>query len=614
MTRLRTLLLAAAATAAATLAAAPAAAQTEPVPPVRLNQLGLLPYGPKRAIVPNAATAPLPWRLTDLAGRTVAQGMTQVHGNDPASGEHVHVVHFGAYEGSGEGYRLHVGDAASRAFRIAGDLYERLPFDAFAYFYHNRSGIPIEARYVGARWARPAGHERERVTCYSGADEQGVRWPGCRYTLDASKGWYDAGDHGKYVVNGGISLWTLLNTYERQRVLGRPELFGDGSASIPEAGNGVPDILDEARWQMEFMLGMQVPERTRLRVPVGVRRAAPQLDFTEIDASGMAHHKLADETWTGLPLAPHEDDRRRFLYPPSTAATLNLAATAAQCARLWRGIDDAFAARCLTAAERAFAAARRNPEVWALSNFTGSGGYGDSDVSDEFYWAAAELYATTGRAEYEEALRASPHFSVMEASEPGWPRVASLGTITLALAPGRLPDADRARMRRQLVASADRWIEETGREGYRIPFSVPAYAWGSTSNLLNRAMILGLAFDFTGDRHYRDAIVDVMDYLFGRNPLDQSFVSGYGARPMQHPHHRFWANTADGRYPPPPPGALSGGPNNSSMSDDVARPMRGTCAPMTCWRDDIGAFSLNEVAINWNAPLVWVAAWLAEQD
>ena len=601
--------------AATAAAQQPAAPPTPPPPPaVRMSQIGLLPYGPKRAIVPNAATAPLAWRLLDGSGAVVARGLTRVHGRDAASGEHIHVADFGAFAGTGEGFRLAVADTESRPFRIAPGLYDRLPFDALAYFYHNRSGVPIEARFVGERWARPAGHASERVTCFSGTDPQNVRWPGCGYTLDATGGWYDAGDHGKYVVNGGIALWTLQNAFERQRILSRPELFRDGSARIPEAGNRINDLLDEARYEMEFLLRMQVPEGQRVRVPVGVRRAAATYTFTRIDASGMAHHKLADETWTALPLAPHADDRRRFLYPPSTGATLNLAATAAQCARIWRGIDDAFAARCRTAAERAWAGARRNPDVWALSNFTGSGGYGDSDLSDEFYWAAAELFAATGNAEYEQALRASPHFGLHDAAEPAWPRTATLGTITLAVAPNRLPEADVAALRRQLISAGDSYVQDVGREGYRVPFSAPGYAWGSNSNILNRAMILALAFDFTGDRHYRDAVIDGMEYILGRNPLDQSYISGWGVRPMLAPHHRFWAASLDPAFPPPPPGALSGGPNNTAMSDDVARPMRGTCAPMTCWRDNAHAFSLNEVAVNWNAPLVWVAAWVAEQD
>jgi endoglucanase len=105
-----------------------------------------------------------------------------------------------------------------------------------------------------------------------------------------------------------------------------------------------------------------------------------------------------------------------------------------------------------------------------------------------------------------------------------------------------------------------------------------------------------------------------MDFILGRNPLDVSFVSGYGARPMRNPHHRFWAHSMDPSYPPPPPGVISGGPNENTSQDDVAKTLQGKCAPQTCWADDIRAHSLNEVAINWNAPLVWVSAWLADSS
>ncbi|MDQ4088115.1 MAG: glycoside hydrolase family 9 protein, partial [Pseudomonadota bacterium] len=259
---------------------------------IRLNQLGLEPDGPKRAIAVSPATAPLPWRLLEASGAVRAEGMTRVFGADRYSGEHVHQVDFGGFRGEGEGFRLVVGGAESRPFTIGRGLYARLPYDSLSYFYHNRSGTAIEARYAGGeRWARPAAHAPERVTCFAGADLNGNRWPGCGYTLDVSRGWYDAGDHGKYVVNGGIAVWTLMNLYERQRERGRLDLFRDGTAALPEAGNGVSDLLDEARWEMEFLLAMQVPERTRMRLPVDVATAGPNLAFTEIDASGMAHHK-----------------------------------------------------------------------------------------------------------------------------------------------------------------------------------------------------------------------------------------------------------------------------------------------------------------------------------
>jgi endoglucanase len=592
------------------IAALPFAAAAGEPAPVRLNQLGLLEDGPKRAIVPHMSKAPLEWRLVDPAGRTQAAGRTIVFGDDRWSGEHVHRVDFGGFQKAGAGYRLLVGEAASRVFSISSGLYDQLPSDALAYFYHNRAGTPIEMRFVGRERARPAGHVGERATCVSGADSKGNRWPGCSYTLDVTGGWYDAGDHGKYVVNGGIAVWTLLNAHERHA----RARFADGRAAIPESGNGVSDLLDEARWEVEFLLKMQVPEGTRLSVPVGQKSSVPGLVFSEIDASGMAHHKVADVRWTALPLAPHEDKEKRQLFPPSTGATLNLAANAAQCARIWRKIDPAFASRCLAAAERAWAAARRNPEVWAIADFTGSGAYGDTDHGDEFYWAAAELLATTGQAEYAAAVRASPHFRAAAATAPGWNSVATLGTITLATVGARLARSETAAVRASIRAGADAFLAETAKVGYALPYAPRGgWPWGSTSSILNRAMLLAIAHDLTGKPRYREGVVDSMDFILGRNPLDRSFVSGYGARPMLNPHHRFWARQADPRYPPPPPGALSGGPNNSMMTDEVAPSIKGKCAPQTCWLDDYRAFSLNEVAINWNAPLVWVSAWLARE-
>lgn len=591
--------------AVAALCASAAPAQT--VAPIRLNQVGLLPDGVKIAVLPNSSPNPLTWELSDTNGRIVGSGRTQVFGSDAFSAEHVHRIDFSEARSEGSGYRLKIGSSASRPFTISGRTYDRLPHDALAFFYHQRSGTPIEARFVGGPWARPAGHPREVVTCVSGTDAYGNKWPGCAYSLDVTGGWYDAGDHGKYVVNGGISLWTLLNLYEVH-----PTLFGDGSERIPEAGNGVSDLLDEARWEMEFMLRMQVPDGSRQRLPVGAKRLAKGLSFKDVDTSGMAHHKISDEKWTSLPMRPEADPERRVLFPPSTAATLNLAATAAQCARIWQRIDPAFSARCLVSAERAWAAAKRNPEVYAVADFGGgSGAYGDSELSDEVYWAAAELLETTQKEEYRRAIQASPHFRTAIREGAGWASVATLGTITLATGRSGIGAADRERLRREIVSAAGLFISDVRRTGYAVPMA-SNWTWGSTSNLLDRAMLLALAYDWTGERKYRDAVVDSVDFILGRNPLDRSFVSGYGARPMQNPHHRFWAHSLDPKLPPPPPGALSGGPNHQSMADDVAARMKGKCAPQTCWADDIHAYSLNEVAINWNAPLVWVSAWLAD--
>ncbi|KAA5805509.1 glycosyl hydrolase [Alkalicaulis satelles] len=589
-----------------------AAALADAPAPLRLSQIGFEAGGHKRAILVSDAATPLSWQIVDASGAVLADGETMPFGADESSGQSVHQIDFSGALEAGEGYRLIVNAYESRSFAVTERPWQDLARDALNLFHQNRAGIAIEERHVERPdLARPAAHENEVLTCFSGEDTAGNHWAGCDHSLDVTGGWYDAGDHGKYVVNSGITVWTLLDAYTRFGAA-----YGDGTLPIAEAGNGVNDLLDEIRWNLDFMLAMQIPEGVTMDLPVGPLTSREDLVFTPTDVSGMAHHKAHNEVWTPLPYAPHTDDVPRYLYPPSTAATLNLAASAAIGARAWADVDADYASRALNAAIRAYDAALANPDIYTPGTFDGGGGYGDNDVSDEFYWAAAELYAATGEQRYLDDLRASPHFlgaPGVEGSPTGsiaWPSVGALGTITLATVETGLSEAERETARANLVTAADAYIAVRDSEGYAIPFGPGDYVWGSTSNLLNRAVILSLAHEITGEARYREAVVDAMDYILGRNALDQSYVSGYGARPMRNPHHRFWAHAADPAFPKPPAGILSGGPNNQNMSDPIAQTMRGTCAPQACWADHIDSYAMNEVAINWNAPLFWVAGWL----
>lgn len=604
-TRLRRLLHHAAVGLLALGAGGAGAASPEPAASaIRFDQVGFTPEGLKRFVIASDARAPLPWRLERTDGTVVAKGRTRLFGLNAASGERVHRLDIARRLPVGS-YRLRVGDMVSRPITIATRPFAPLFRDAMSFFYQQRSGVPIAAALVQRPdLARAAGHAPEIVSCFDGVDREGVRWPGCGYRLNVTGGWYDAGDQGKYVVNGGISVWTLVDAYERAARRGGSRSMADGALAVPERGNGVPDILDEARAELGFLLAMQVPDGARLAVARGDAMAT-------IDGGGLVHHKVADIRWTPLPTAPADDHVPRVLYPPSTAATLNLAAVAGQCARVWRTIDPVFSRTCLTAARRAWGAAAREPALLAADRFEGSGGYGDDQLDDERFWAAAELYATTGEAVYRAALERSP---ILRRTGPApvisWNSVATAGTITLLTVPNGLSPELLADQRRALIAAADASVAEVARQGYAIPYGPAHYPWGSNGDLLNAAVTLGVAFDLTGRPAYRQAVVDAADYVLGRNPLDRSFVTGYGARPVRHPHHRFWARQADARYPAPPPGVLSGGPNDSAMSDEVAKAMKGSCRPQTCWTDDYRAFSQNEVAINWNAPLVWVAGFL----
>ena len=587
--------------AAAALSATAAVAEP-PVSAVRVSQLGLELAAGQRVVIVTRATGPVAWRVRDAGGRIVQRGVAPAARYAVDAGETVTAIELPHGLAPGN-YRVEAGGAVSRPITVAARPFAPLLRDAMSFFYQQRAGVPILARYVQRPdLARPAGHVGETASCFAGVDERGVRWPGCAGRYDVAGGWYDAGDRGKYVVNAGISVWMMLDAYERAPA---SDVLRDAALALPEAGNGVPDGLDEARYEIEWMLRMQLPDGARAVVATPDGRAT-----RTIAAGGMAWHKLGDTAWAPMPIRVEDDHGTRALYPPSTAATLNLAAVAAQAARIWRDIDPAFAARCRAAALAAFAAARREPAAYAEPRFTGSGAYEDAALDDEFFWAAAEIAATTGDPGALRRVERSPLARAESVATPGWATTGAAGTIAIVRHPAAFPPALVAAQRRALLATADAYLADDARQPYRYPAAPGATQWGSNGELLSRAVVLGTAWDLTGRTAYRVAARDAMDYVLGRNPLDRSYVSGIGARPMRFPHHRFWGAGIDPRFPSPPPGALSGGPNDTAMSDPVAKTMAGKCRPQTCWRDDARAYSQNEVAINWNAALIWVAAFL----
>ena len=565
--------------------------------PVRVNQVGYLTDGPKNGTFVTESTEPLPWRLDNADGTEQATGITTPLGVDPTSRQNVQHFDFSDFATPGDGYTVTIDGQTSEPFSIGDDLYSGLRTDALAYFYHNRSGIEIDANLVGDEYARPAGHLNvapnqgdNNVPCVSGV---------CDYTRDVIGGWYDAGDQGKYVVNGGISVAELMSSFERtltaQGADGAP--LGDGKLRVPEGGNSVPDILDEARWELEFLLKMQVPAGKPL--------------------AGMAFHKVHDAQWTGLALRPDQDPQPRELHAPSTAATLNLAATAAQCARLFRPYDADFADQCLAAARTAWTAAKANPEIYASPvDATGGGAYDDSNVTDEFYWAAAELFITTGEDTYRDAVLTSPVHGSAEKTFPGqdsvnWGSVAGLGALDLATVPNNLTGDQLTTVRDVVTGAADRFAADSASAAYGVPYAPEGghYVWGSNSNILNNMVVLGTAYDLTGESGYRDAVLRGVDYILGGNPLNQSYVTGYGERNSHNQHHRFWAHSLNASLPNPTPGSLAGGPNDG-LQDPVAVENLQDCPPAMCYIDNIESYSTNEVAINWNAPLAWVASFV----
>ncbi|MBO6917340.1 MAG: glycoside hydrolase family 9 protein [Rhizobiaceae bacterium] len=565
-----------------------------------VNQLGYLPNGPKVATLVHPSLEPVRWSLKTSAGELLANGNTQPFGFDPSSGFDAHQIIFSKFPNSVSNVYLEADGVRSDVFSIKPDLYDNLPVDALSYFYLVRSGIDISREIAGREFGRPAGHAADRATpCLDKSTASKIynqSWT-CSGKLDVSGGWYDAGDFGKYVVNGGIAVAQVLSSYERA-------LYYSGSKSKlinaklrnDNASGNLPDVLAEAKWQLDFLMRMQVPEGQ--------------------EYAGMAHHKIHGVEWNGLPLWPHKDPILRSIHRPSTAATLNLAAVTAQAARLFNPYDADYARQLISVSKKAHAAALNTPDLFAPSSGGqyGGGDYDDDDVSDEFYWADVELFISTGDASFLNRIKASKYWStgVFKPSGIDWRFLAGLARLQLALIPNALPDEDRLFVQRSVLAAADNYIAMQDNEAFGIMFKADeGLGWGSNSSVLQNMVVVASAYDLVKDKRYLNAVRKGMDYILGRNIMGISYVTGYGTRSSQNQHARIFAKNIDPSFPPMPKGALAGGPNSIPADEIAIKELEG-CAPQACYIDHHKSFSTNEIAINWNAALSWVSAFLAD--
>ncbi|GIJ68389.1 glycoside hydrolase family 9 protein [Virgisporangium ochraceum] len=544
-------------------------------PRVRVNQVGYLPGRPMRAtlVVAGHADAPVGFVVRDASGEKVHSGRSQPWPArpEPTSGQWVHVLDFTGLDATGEGFRVEADGAVSHPFAIDDRLYDPLAFDALRFFRLMRCGAPVDDPVHG----RPAGHLGDRaVPAWTGPDAERL-YPGWTPTgtFDVSGGWYDAGDYGKYTTSGALAEWQLLGT------------IGLLSGSHDDLSDR---IRSECRWQLDWLL--------RMRVPAGDPLA------------GMAFHRVHGTEWSPLPGRPHEDPTTRVLHRPSTTATLHVAAAAAHGARLLRDDDPAYAATLLAAARDAYAAAHRNPVLLAPDDegAFGGGPYNDADPADDFYWAAAELWLATGSPAYLRDLESSPEHTADAFSANGFDaggfdfhRVTAPARLSLA---GSLPSA-----RESVVAAADRLVGVQERQPWGQPYAPDdGWDWGSNGRLLNNLVVLAVAHRTTGDPRYHDAVASGVDYLFGRNALGQSYVTGYGTDFSRRQRTRVFGST-------PPRGALAGGANSKPTPGFPSDPRLDGLPPQLRYLDEPTSEVTNDVCVRWNAPLVFVAAYLAQR-
>ncbi|MBB3813667.1 endoglucanase [Xanthomonas arboricola] len=542
---------------------------------IHVNQLGYLPGSAKLAVVglpPPAAAAADRFTVEDADGRRVLEGRLSPAATWAPAGQQARVADFSALRAPGT-YRVKIaGLPASDPFPIAAGAYQPVVDASLKAFYFNRASTALPAQFA-ERYARAAGHPDTDVRIHPSAAS--ATRP-ADSVIRAPKGWYDAGDYNKYIVNSGISTYTLLAAYEQY-----PALFKAQPLTIPDDAPGVPGILQETWWNLEWMLAMQDP------------------------ADGGVYHKLTDKQFDGL-VMPDQARQQRYVVMKATAATLDFAAVMAAASRVYAPFDAQYpgaSARMLKAARSAWAWAQQHPDViYRQPDDVRTGGYDDAQVDDEFAWAAAELYVSTREDGFYDAMMARN----VPASVPGWSNVGGLAWMSLAEHRDRLTaHADRARITREITGLAQRLAEQWQASPWRLAMTDTDFVWGSNAVVLNRAMMLMQGYRLTGQRPYLDAAQSQLDYILGRNPLGMSFVTGVGLRSPLHIHHR--PSEADG-IDAPVPGWLAGGPQPGQQDAKDCKVAYPSKLPALSYLDDTCSYASNEVAINWNAPLVYVSA------
>ncbi len=548
-------------------------ADTSVPSPIRLNQVGFLPAASKLAVVPDGHGEAFSIARAD-SDEVVLRGTLGAAATWPPAQQTVRIADFSALRTPGR-YRLRVdGLPPSDSFVIGEDAYNALSRAALKAYYYNRASTALDGAYAG-RHARAAGHPDDQVLVHASAASP-ERPAGT--VIAAPKGWYDAGDYNKYVVNSGITVYTLLAAYEQF-----PAYFAAHPEGIPDSGGGVPDILREVDWNLQWLLAMQDPH------------------------DGGVYHKLTNLDFAGMQM-PDQARAPRYVVQKSTAATLDFAAVMAQASRVYAPFDAQFgglSTRMLKASRRAWAWAQAHPDVaYRQPDDVHTGTYGDNQFDDEFAWAATELYLATA----DDAFYAAAMARDVPASVPDWRQVGGLAWMSLAQHRARLtPRADQARIASEIEGLADHLVQVWQESAWRVTMREADFHWGSNGTAMNQAMMLLQAYQLQRKPEYLQAAQSQLDYVLGRNPLGMSFVTGIGARSPMHIHHRI--SIADG-VATPVPGLLVGGPQPGQQDAEACKHAYVSKLPALSYLDKECSYATNEVAINWNAPLVYVSAAL----
>jgi endoglucanase len=547
---------------------------------IRINQVGYYPNAPKVGVFVDKTEVNSFFITTPNFKDTIYRGTLSEPMQSKNSSLVTRIADFSGLQKQGLYVMIIPEIGHSYPFKIGNKIHHDAAVASLKGYYYQRISMPLEAKYAG-KWARPAGHADTEVLIHpSAATNQ--RPAGTK--IASPGGWYDAGDYNKYIVNSGITMGTLLSAYEDFT-----PYFDKLNTNIPESGDKVPDLLNEIIYNLRWMLTMQDPN------------------------DGGVYNKCTNADFDGMDKKPGETTLPRYVVQKGTAATLDFAAVAAQASRILKkynkqlpGLSDS----CLVAAKHAWQWALQHPDLAYNQDKINqqyepkitTGGYGDGKFTDEWFWAASELYVTTKDEQYYKTITEQSNHVI---SLPTWNQVFMLGCYTLVRHGQNLKThrIDIEAIKKKIVTFADTYLPAVKENAFQTVMgqNPKEFNWGSSSNAANQGILLINAYFITKDEKYINYALTNLDYLLGRNATGYSFLTGIGSKSPMHPHHR--PSVAD-NVVEPVPGLLAGGPNPGRQDGCQYE----FTEPETAYTDHDCSYASNEIAINWNAPMVYLAA------
>ncbi|MCL2363337.1 MAG: glycoside hydrolase family 9 protein [Defluviitaleaceae bacterium] len=512
-------------------------------PNIHLNQLGYRPADIKKAVLPGNATF---FRVVRVDGSFAFEGTPGDAIYDAPSDETVRVADFSAMQEKGDFVlvaEIAEGSEESYPFMVCNEPYNGLRKALLDFFEYQKCGVEVG----GGAWAHPPCHTTP-ATIY-----------GTNETKDVTGGWHDAGDYGRYIVPAAKAVADLL--------------IGHENTPNPDA-----NLLETVRFELNWMRKMQC------------------------DKTGGVYHKVSCHHFNALDEMPHDEHNALVLSPISATATADFAAIMAMAGRFFP--DDA--TDMLTAARNAWAWLQANPDYPTFKNpddiFTG--GYGARTDADERYWAANALYAATGEAEFHDYVKGSEILVGL-----GWGQVGTYGIYEYLFHAHNQDETLAAAMRDTLLSQSARILDLQAADPYGNSLG-DNYMWGSNMTVANNALMLLITRKLTHtagftQKQLTQAAWEHLHYLLGRNPLSQSYITGFGENAARHPHHR--PSVAVGQCLP---GMVVGGPNRNTQQDDAMKTHRNGAPPSKAYIDHQDSYSANEVTIYWNSPVYAVSAML----